>query len=394
MSLSQGRDLFITPGPSVIPDRILNAMHRAAPNIYEGDLIGTTDRILDNLRKIACTTGDPTIYISNGHGVWEAALHNVLQAGDKVLCLSTGVFGSGWADVATKMGIEVELVDFGTSGSFSADKVAEILRPDTGEIKAVLATHTDTSSSITNNIAALRNAIDDTGHRALLMVDCIASLACERFEMDAWGVDVMVAGCQKGMMVPPGVAFTFHNAKAAQVSENTKKTSPYWDWIPRINPDVFYMRFNGTPPTHHLFGLDEALKMILDDEGLENVWARHTKQAQAVWAAIDTWAEAGVIRCNVQNIADRSSAVTTVVSDTVDLTRLHQWCEDSAGLTLGVGIGFGVYESRQIFRIGHMGHMNPVMLLGALSTIDTGLKALQIPHGEGAIAAAGRVLSS
>lgn len=394
MSLSQGRDLFMTPGPSVIPDRVLNAMHRAAPNIYEGDLIETTDGILDNLRKVARTTGDPTIYISNGHGVWEAALHNVLQAGDKVLCLATGTFGNGWANVATRMGIEVELIDFGTSGSFDSAKVAEILRSDTGSIKAIFATHTDTSSSVTNDISALRNAIDDTGHHALLMVDCIASLGCEPFEMDAWGVDVMVAACQKGLMVPPGVAFTFHNTKAAEKSESIAKSSPYWDWEPRINPDRFYMRFNGTPPTHHLFGLDEALKMLVDEEGIENVWARHTKQAQAVWAAVDKWAEAGAIRCNVANINDRSTAVTTVVSDTVDLTPLHRWCQDTAGLVLGVGIGFGGYEPRQIFRIGHMGHMNPVMLLGALSTIETGLSALQILHGDGAIAAAGRVLSS
>ncbi|MHA1128659.1 MAG: pyridoxal-phosphate-dependent aminotransferase family protein, partial [Alphaproteobacteria bacterium] len=377
-----------------IPDRVLNAMHRAAPNIYEGDLVETTDGILDNLRKIAHTTGDPTIYISNGHGVWEAALHNVLQAGDKVLCLTTGIFGNGWANVAIKMGIEVELVDFGTSGSFDAAKVAEILRADTDNIKAVLATHTDTSSSVNNNIAALRAAIDETGHHALLMVDCIASLGCEPFEMDAWGVDVMVAGCQKGLMVPPGVAFTFHNSKAAEISENIPKTSPYWDWIPRTNPERFYMRFNGTPPTHHLFGLDEALKMLVDEEGIENVWARHEKQAQAVWAAVDKWSEAGAIRCNVSLAADRSTAVTTVVSNTVDLTPLHRWCQDTAGLTLGVGIGFGDYEPHQIFRIGHMGHMNPVMLLGALSTIEAGLSALQIPHGEGAIAAAGRVLSS
>ena len=134
--------------------------------------------------------------------------------------------------------------------------------------------------------------------------------------------------------------------------------------------------------------------MLVDEEGLENVWARHSKQAQAVWAAADKWAEAGAIRCNVENIADRSSAVTTVISDTVDLTPLHRWCQDAAGLVLGVGIGFGDYEPHQIFRIGHMGHMNPVMLLGALSTIETGLRALQIPHGEGAIAAAGQILSS
>ena len=395
MTHTFGRDLFMTPGPSVIPDRVLNAMHKPAPNIYEGDLIDTVDGILQNLRKVARTTGDPTIYISNGHGVWEAALHNVVAPGETVLCLATGTFGNGWADTASAMGIETETLDFGTAARFNPQKVAEVLALDTaGEIKAVLATHTDTSSSVSNDIAGLRQAMDETGHSALLMVDCIASLGCEPFEMDEWGVDVMVAGCQKGLMTPPGMAFTFHNSKAAEVSARTPKTSPYWDWMPRTDPDRFYMRFAGTPPTHHLFGLDEALKMIVTEEGVENVLARHTKQAQAVWAAIDTWAQKGAIRCNVSNPEHRSTAVTTVVSDSVDLLPLQEWCKDQGGLVLGVGIGFGDYEPHQIFRIGHMGHMNPVMLLGALSTIDAGLKALQIPHGSGAIEAAGRVLSA
>ena len=395
MTHSFGRDLFMTPGPSVIPDRVLNAMHQAAPNIYEGDLIDTVDGILENLRKVARTSGAPTIYISNGHGVWEAALHNVLCAGDKALCLSTGTFGTGWANTATAMGIEVETLDFGTSGKFDPARVADVLRADkTGVIKAVLATHTDTSSAVSNDVAALRSAIDASGHPALLMVDCIASLACEPFEMDAWGVDVMVAGCQKGLMTPPGMAFTFHNAKAAEISTNTPKSSPYWDWQPRTSPERFYMRFAGTPPTHHLLGLNEALQMIVVEEGLENVWARHAKQANAVWAAVDTWASEGAIRCNVSNPDHRSTAVTTVVSDTTDLIPLQKWCADQAGLILGVGIGFGDYLPHQIFRIGHMGHMNPVMLLGALSTIDTGLKVLGIPHGSGAIEAAGKVLSA
>ena len=159
MSLSTGRDLFMTPGPSVVPDRVLNAMHRAAPNIYQGDLLSSVDDILDKLRKVARTSGDPTIYISNGHGVWEAALHNVLQAGDKVLCLTTGTFGNGWAATATTMGIEVEMVDFGTNSSIIPDTVSDILRADTNnEIKAVLATHTDTSSSVSN--VAVKIALD------------------------------------------------------------------------------------------------------------------------------------------------------------------------------------------------------------------------------------------
>ncbi|MHA1127500.1 MAG: pyridoxal-phosphate-dependent aminotransferase family protein [Alphaproteobacteria bacterium] len=394
MTTSHGRGLFMTPGPSVIPDRVLNAMHRAAPNIYEGDLIDSVDGILDNLRKVARTTGNVSIYIANGHGAWEASLHNVIAPGEKVLALATGRFGQGWAETARKMGIEVEMLDFGTTSGFDPALVEVALRADTGrKIKAVMSVQTDTSTSVNNDIPALRAAIDATGHHALLMVDCIASLACERFEMDAWGVDVMTAGCQKGLMTPPGLAFTFHNEKAAGVSRKVAKTSPYWDWEPRVTGDIFYQKFGGTAPTHHLFGLEEALKMLIDEEGIENVWARHTKQAQAIWAALDVWAEGGVIGFNVPDSADRSVAVTTVVSDTANLTELRNWCE-GAGLTLGIALGVdGPGSNQQMFRIGHMGHMDAPMLLGALATIDAGMSALQIPKGKGAIDAASAVLA-
>ena len=394
MTVPHGRGLFMTPGPSVIPDRVLNAMHRAAPNIYEGDLIGAVDGILDNLRKVARTTGNVSIYISNGHGVWEASLHNVVAPGEKVLALATGRFGQGWAETARTMGIEVEMLDFGTTNTFDPAKVEAALRADTGgKIKAVMSVQTDTSTSVSNDIPALRAAIDASGHHALLMVDCIASLACEPFEMDAWGVDVMVAGCQKGLMTPPGLAFTFHNDKATEVSRKVAKTSPYWDWEPRVSGALFYQKFGGTAPTHHLFGLEEALKMLVDEEGIENAWARHRKQAQAVWAAVDVWAQGGVIRCNVPDVADRSIAVTTVVSDTANLTELRNWCEN-AGLTLGIALSVdGPGSNQQMFRIGHMGHMDTPMLLGGLATIDAGLSALQMSKGNGAVEAASAVLA-
>lgn len=390
MHLSYGRDLFMTPGPSVIPDRVLNAMHRAAPNIYAGPLVDSFDDILKNLRKIARTSGNVSVYVCNGHGVWEAALHNVIAPGQKVLTLATGRFGHGWAEVAQKMGIAVELLDFGSTSRFDPETITQALRADKfHEIKAVMGTHTDTSTSVSNDIAALRAAIDAADHPALLMVDCIASLGCERFEMDAWGVDVMVAGCQKGLMTPPGLAFTFHNAKADAVSQSITKTSPYWDWAPRISGARFYQKFGGTPPTHHLFGLEAALEMLVVDEGLENLWARHKQQAEAIWAAIDAWAIGGVLRCSVPDPNHRSYAVTTIISDDADFTALRHWCENQAGLVLGIGLGF----DNRAFRIGHMGHMNPPMLLGALATIDAGLKACNIPHGKGAIDAAVQVIS-
>lgn len=393
MTLSYGRDLFMTPGPSVMPDAVLNAMHRAAPNIYEGELILLVDNVLGNLRHIAGTKHHAAIYIANGHGVWEASLHNTLSPGDTVLALATGRFGNGWADTAHKMGINVQMLDFGNAQQFDPEQVLSALKADKShKIKAVMSVQTDTSTSINNDIPALRAAIDAAKHPALLMIDCIASLACERFEMDAWGVDVMVAGCQKGLMTPPGLAFTFHNEKAAEASAKVEKTSPYWDWEPRVSGERFYQKFGGTAPTHHLFGLDTALKMLLD-EGIENVWARHTKQAKAVWAALDCWSTRGGIRANVPVRADRSNAVTTILGE-VDLNPLRQWCEEHAGLTLGIGLPVPGLEQSHVFRIGHMGHMNPTMLLGALATIDAGLKATHVPHGEGALEAAIKAICS
>ncbi len=395
MTLSHGRDLFLTPGPSVIPDRVLNAMHKAAPNIYEGPLIAQTEGIMARLKTVAQTGGTPAIYIANGHGAWEASLTNVLEPGQKMLALATGRFGHGYAETAQRMGIDVQILDFGTTTGFDPQKVEEALRADVNhEIRVVTSVQTDTSTSVSNDIPALRAALDAAGHPALLMVDCIASLGCERFEMDKWGVDVMVAGCQKGLMTPPGLAFTFHNDKAQAVSEKVNKTSPYWDWEPRVHPQMYYQQFGGTPPTHLLFGLDEALKMIVDEEGIENVWQRHRVQAEAVWAAIDVWGEAGALQCNVPARAERSTAVTTVVSETHDLTKLRVWCEESAGLVLGIGLGAIWPDPDRIMRIGHMGHMNPPMLLGALATIDAGLKALDIPHGSGALDTASAVIAA
>lgn len=388
MNHAFGRGLFVTPGPSIIPERVLNAMHKAAPNIYEGPLVGMVDDILERLKKVARTDGYASIYISNGHGVWEAALHNTLNKGDKVLALANGRFGVGWAEMAQSMGMNVDLVEFPLNAGFEFDKIIAKLEADKNhEIKAVLSVQTDTSTSVKANIQKLRQVIDSTNHPALLLVDGIASIGCDRFEMDAWGVDVMVTGCQKGLMTPPGLAFVFHNEKANEVSKSVEKTSPYMDWETRINGTLFYHKFFGTPPTHHLFGLDEALKMIVDEEGIENTWSRHERQARAVWAAVDAWQSASGISYQVPNIEDRSCAVTTL-STSAETAELQKWCAEQAGLTLGKGLG----ENTTAFRIGHMGHMDPPMLLGALATIDAGLKALELPHGDGAVEAATKAL--
>ncbi|MCP4182415.1 MAG: aminotransferase class V-fold PLP-dependent enzyme, partial [Hyphomicrobiales bacterium] len=245
MSLNFGRTQLAIPGPSVIPDRVLAAMHRPSPNIYTGELIEITKTLYPDLKKVARTDSDVAIYIANGHGAWEASLRNTINSGEKALVLATGRFGVGWGELAKTLGIEVEYLDFGLQDDADPQKVEEVLRNDKdNKIKALLTVQTDTSTSVINDIPALRQAIDNTGHECLFMADCIASLACDRFEMDEWGVDVMVAGCQKGLMTPAGISFVYFNDKAAQVGKNTSP-GQYWDWLPRTRPEVYYQQFAG-----------------------------------------------------------------------------------------------------------------------------------------------------
>ena len=233
IDLSQGRDLFATPGPSVIPDRVLASMHRPAPNIYEGQLVDMTTTVVADLKRLAGTSGHVAIYIGNGHAVWEASVANILAPGDRALVLASGPFGHGWAYTATRLGVEVEMIDSGFRQPPDVDEVAQKLTADPS-IKAVLTVQTDTGSSARTDIVSLRRAIDEIGHKALLAVDSIASLGCEPMRMDEWGVDVLIAACQKGLMTPPGVAFTFHGEKAESL--RVACPSPYWDWSPRVSP--------------------------------------------------------------------------------------------------------------------------------------------------------------
>lgn len=396
MSLSQGRPYLAIPGPSVMPDAVLRAMHRASPNIYEGDLIDLTAGLIPDLRRVARTKGHVAIYIANGHGAWEAALANVIAPGESVLVAATGRFGHGWGDIATGLGAEVEILDFGKQSPLDPGRVEDALRADKAhKIKAVLVTHVDTSTSILNDVAAVRTALDAARHPALLMADCIASLACDRFEMDAWGVDVMVAASQKGLMTPPGLAFVFFNDKAAAARAAMERVSRYWDWRPRAQPEMFYQYFGGTAPTHHLFGLRAALDMI-HEEGIEAVWARHDLLAQAIWAACEAWGQDGPLRLNVDTPDCRSRAVTSLRIGAPHGSALRKWVQDKAGVTLGIGLGMaepGDPAWHGFFRMGHMGHVNAHMVLGMLGAVDAGLSALEIPHGSGALEAATRVIA-
>ena len=389
MSLSNGRAYLAIPGPSVMPEAVLRAMHRASPNIYEGELHDLTDSLIPDLKAVAMSEANVAIYIGNGHAAWEAALANVLSRGDTVLVLATGSFCIGWGAMAEGMGVNVETIDYGSHAPIDMSRVAEVLGADKeSRIKAVLAVHVDTSTSVKNDIAGLRAVMDSVGHPALLMTDCIASLGCDRFEMDAWGVDVMVSGCQKGLMTPAGMSFVWFNEKANAARGNC--VTSYWDWRPRVNPEMYYQYFDGTAPTHHLYGLRTALDMI-KTEGLDEVFARHEKLAQIIWAAVDRWSSEGPIKLNIADPAHRSHAVTSIEIGSPHGDALRRWCEHQCGLTLGIGLGRSPADA--YFRIGHMGHVNAHMIMGVLGTIDAGLKALEIPHGPGALEAAAFALA-
>ncbi len=385
MSVSNGRAFLAIPGPTTVPDKVLQAMHRPAIDLYSGDHLELTQGLLADMPKLFRTRGQTYIYAANGHGAWEAALANVLSRGDKILILPTGIFATGWGDVAEVMGASAEALPGDWHSPVDPQKLEDRLRKDkTGEIKAILVAQVDTASSVANDIEAIRAAIDAAGHDALLMVDAVASLATMPFEMDAWDVDVAVTGSQKGLMTPPGLGFVAANDKARERRRmNANLVTRYWDWTFR-DGNEHYMKYCGTPPEHLLFGLRTALDMIFS-EGVENVIERHRILADAVRAAVGRWAEGGALSFNITDPAYRANSVTTVRTKGFNPKALLDYTREKCGVTIGIGIG-GLEETA--FRIAHMGHVNAPMVLGTLGVIETGLKALDIPHGKGGVEAA------
>ena len=391
-----GRPYLAIPGPSVMPDRVLAAMHRPSPNIYEGALIDMVAGLWPDLQALAGTRHNVAAYITNGHGAWEAANTNLFSRGDKALVLATGVFGHGWASAVRGLGVQVEVLDFGSSTAPDWARVEAALRAEPA-CKAVLATHVDTASTVKTDIAALRGVLDTVGHSALLAVDCVASMGCDPFAMDALGVDVTVSASQKGMMTPPGMGFVWFSDRAAARCATSDLRTPYWNWTPRAHPDEFWQYWYGTAPTHHLFALREALTMLLHEEGLAAAWDRHARLARAVWAAFDGWGSANpAIALNVADPVARGHSVTAARLAAPDATRLRQWTEAQGGVTLGIGLGMATEDDPQAtaaLRVAHMGHVNAHMTLGALAVMQAGLTALGIAHGDG-VSAAARVVGS
>ena len=385
MTASRGRDFLALPGPTTVPDEVLQAMHRPAVDIYGEELTAVTDSCLADLKRVFRTeSGRTYIYIANGHGAWEAALSNVFSRGDKVLVLESGRFAVGWGEMAEALGIEVEVLAEERQRAVSPDALERRLRADqAGEIKAILVVQVDTASGVANDIPALAKAIDASGHGALLMVDVIASLGSMPFEMDEWGVDIAVAGAQKGLMMTPGLSFIAANESALAAHADAGLRTRYWDWTVREG-ELHYMKYCGTPPVHLLFGLRKSLDMLFE-EGLENAFRRHELLAGATQAAVARWCEAGTLAFNIPEPAERSPTVTTILLDDPHLSRLLDWSWEVCNVSLGIGLG---PLSGHAFRIAHMGYVNAPMMLGTLGAIETGLSALDIPHGKGGVSAA------
>jgi alanine-glyoxylate transaminase/serine-glyoxylate transaminase/serine-pyruvate transaminase len=384
MTVSRGRELLSIPGPTNIPDAVLAAMHRPAIDIYAGDMIGITRTLLEDLPKIFRTSGQTYIYAANGHGGWEAALTNVLSRGETVLVLESGLFALGWGEMARIMGVKVDVLKGDPRRAVDPAAVAQRLAADTAhEIKAVLVVQIDTASGVVNDLPAIHRAITSARHPALLMVDCVASLGCMPFEMDAWGIDVAMAGSQKGLMTPPGLAFVAANERALAAHQKADLRTRYWDWTFR-NGEAHYQKYGGTPPEHLLFGLRKALDMLLE-EGLDAAARRHALLAQATREAVARWAEGPVVAFNITRPEERANSVTTVLMQGREPGPLSDYCRDRCGVVLGRGIGD---LHGKAFRIAHMGHVNAPMVLGVLGAVEMGLGALGIPHGRGGLQAA------
>jgi alanine-glyoxylate transaminase/serine-glyoxylate transaminase/serine-pyruvate transaminase len=384
MSVRHGREFLSIPGPTTVPDEVLQAMQRPAVDIYSGGMLALTDGLMADMKKVFATKGRVYIYAANGHGGWEAAFTNVLSKGDKVLVLESGRFATGWGEMAAMMGAEIEVLSQDMRKAVDPDALEARLKADKAHaIKAIMVVQIDTASGVVNDIAAVRKAIDRAKHPALLMVDTVASLGTMPFEMDEWGVDVAMCGSQKGLMTPPGLAFVAANDRAHAVHKEAGLRTMYWDWSFRQG-EQHYMKYCGTPPEHLLFGLRKAIDILLD-EGMENAFKRHALLAEAVRRAVGRWVEGQVLAFNIIDPEQRANSVTNVLVQDRDPQPLLDYAREKCGVVLGVGIGD---LTGKAFRIAHMGHVNAPMVLGTLGAVEMGLKALRIPHGSGGVQAA------
>lgn len=376
-----GRHFLQIPGPSPVPDRIQRAMARPILDHRGPEFQAMSRRVLDKVKSVFKTTNPVIIYPSSGTGAWEAALVNTLSPGDHVLMVETGQFATLWKTMATKLGLIPEFIATDWRSGADANEVETRLRADTErKIKAVCIVHNETATGCRSDIKAIRGALDATGHPALLMVDTISSLAVMDLQHDAWGIDVTISGSQKGLMLPPGLSFNAISDKALAASKTAKMVKAYWSWEDMLanNANGFYPY---TPATGLLYGLDVAIDMLLE-EGLDNVYARHERLAEATRRAVNAWG----LEILCAKPADYSPAVTAVLMpDGFNADQFRKLVLDRFDMSLGTGLG---KVAGKVFRIGHLGDTNELTIIGALSGVEMGLHLADVPHRQGGVAAA------
>ena len=376
-----GRHFLQIPGPTNVPDRILRAIDNATIDHRGPDFGKLGLEILDGLKYVFKTKGPVIVYPASGTGAWEAAIVNTLSPGDRVLMFETGHFASLWREMAARLGIDIDFVPGDWRHGADPKLLEQKLSEDKGHrIKAVAVVHNETSTGVTSRIGELRKIIDKTKHPALFFVDTISSLASIDYRHDEWGVDVTVAGSQKGLMLPPGLSFNAISDKALAAQKGAKLPRSYWDWGPMLTANKTGF-FPYTPGTNLLYGLREAIAM-LREEGLENVFARHNRHAEATRRAAKAWG----LEVLCQNPAEYSGSLTALVMpDGHDADAFRGVILDHFDMSLGQGLG---KLKGKIFRIGHLGDFNDLMLMGTLAGVEMGLDVAKVPHKKGGTQAA------
>ena len=384
--IRRGRHFLQIPGPTNAPDRVLRAM--AAPTIdHRGPEFAELGReVLQGLKTIFQTDSPVVIYPASGSGAWEASLVNTLSPGDAVLAFDIGEFSKNWAEVARRLGLDVELMPGTWRRGVDPDEVGERLTRDRDHrIKALLVVHNETSTGVTSRLPEIRRAIDLARHPALLLVDAVSSLGSIDLRHDEWGLDVTVAGSQKGLMLPPGLSFNAISAKALAAATEARLPRAYWAWDAMLAANVNGF-FPTTPSTNLLFGLREALRMITE-EGLPGVFTRHRRLAEAARAAVRGWN----LEIQCERDEEHSPVVTTVLMPGGhDADRFRQVVLDRFNMSLGAGLG---RLKGRTFRIGHLGDFNELMLIGMLGGVELGLGAAGVPFTRGGVDAALALLS-
>ena len=382
-----GRHFLQIPGPTNVPDRVLRAMDMPTIDHRGPDFAALTLEILENLKPVFKTEGDVVIYPASGTGAWEAALVNTLSPGDRVLMFETGHFATLWRKIAGELGLEVEFVEGDWRHGVNPIEVETRLTADHDHsIKAVMVVHNETSTGATSRIGAIREAIDKADHPALFMVDTISSLGSIDYRHDEWGVDVTVAGSQKGLMLPPGLSFNAISEKALRASDSATLNASYWRWQPMLeaNRNGF---FPYTPATNLLYALREALRM-LHDEGLDNVFDRHRRHGEATRRAVRAWG-LEILCLNPDEYSDSLTAI--LVPEGHDADNLREIILKRFDMSLGTGLG---KVQGRVFRIGHLGDFNDLTLAGTLCGVEMGLAAAGIPFNRGGVNAALEYLES